>query len=414
MQEQYNIKLKQPILEPSERIRKAAMIAAGMGVASENIEKLLGQSGLLLKPQPLARVKEIAAQFRAAGVEVEVVPHLSSSEPIGSVDPLSNQAFAQEVKQNQPANLQPSKAQVRKSVATSFSQRPSGWLSLRWKILPLAILPVLLVGGAWLTDTFTSRTKTSEGLLVRGALQTAALFSRQVLSGIDNATGGLNTPVNLAIIQQNVVDLYDAQVLPLLHVAVTDSRGKLIAVYDQDFATNNVGSEKYRDPVGTYRKLAPEDVATIERIGLANMTQNTTNALLMAENPTPENPFAQVFTSKEGKTEYFVAYPIENKLGSVHLALDAKTIGAPAARSITTTLVVLALTLALVSAIASYFANLISRRMLNLADLADQVSMGDLEQPIVASSKDEIGDLAQALERMRISLRAAVARISRK
>jgi HAMP domain-containing protein len=407
MQESYNMRLKQPILEPIERSNKAATIAAGMGVSSEIIEKLLGSSGLLLKPQPMQAVNDIAAKFTAAGVEVEVVPHVQSN-PSSKI--VASSASSQSAL---PAKAKPTPSRP-KATDVVFGQRPKGWLSLRWKILPLAILPVLLLGGAWLTDTFTSRTKTSEGLLVRGALQTAALFSRQVLTGVDDSSGGLNTPVNLAIIQQNVVDLYKAQVLPLLHVAVTDAQGKLIAVYDEDFGSNNVGPEKYNDPVGTYKKLAAEDVATIEQIGANNVAQDTTNALLLGENPSSSNPFAQVFTSPEGKSEYFVAYPIENKLGSVHLALDAKTIGEPAARSVNLTLIILGMTLVLVSAIASYFANLISRRMLNLANLADKVSMGDLERPITATSKDEIGDVAQALERMRISLRAAVARFSRK
>jgi HAMP domain-containing protein len=407
MQESYNIRLKQPILEPAERSNKAATIAADMGVASDIVEKLLGSSGFILKPQPIGQVNDIAAKFTAAGVEVEVVPHVQNA--ISSA-PSVVSSFAQQFPKIKPVQA-PSKTKTPEVV---FGQRPKGWLSLRWKILPLAILPVFLLGGAWLTDTFTSRTKTSEGLLVRGALQTAALFSRQVLTGIDDASGGLNTPINLAIVQQNVVDLYKAKVLPLLHVAVTDAGGKLIAVYDEDFGSNDVGSGKYNDPVGTYKKLAPDDVATIERLGAANGTQDTTNALLFGDSPSSQNPFAQIFKDSAGKTEYFVAYPIENKLGSVHLALDAKTIGEPATRSINLTLIILAITLALVSAIASYFANLISRRMLNLANLADKVSMGDLEQAIAATSKDEIGDVAQALERMRISLRAAVARFSRK
>jgi HAMP domain-containing protein len=403
MQDSYNIRLKQPILEPLERSVKAAVIAAKMGVSSEMVEKLLGSSGLLLKPQSIQSANDIAAKFKAAGVDVEVVPHLESAA-LGK--PEVGSSFSQP-----PNSIATTKV---KTPDTTFGQRPKGWLSLRWKILPLAILPVLLLGGAWLTDTFTSRAKTSEGLLVRGALQTAALFSRQVLSGIDDARGGLDTPVNLAIIQQNVVDLYKAQVLPLLHVAVTNPQGQLIAVYDEDFNSTDVGAQKYNDPVGTYQKLAPEDVATLEKIGTLNVLQDTKNALQLAENPSRDNPFAQIFTDSSGKTEYFVAYPIENKLGSVHLALDARTIGEPAARSINITLIVLAITLALVSAIASYFANAISKRMTNLANLADKVSMGDLEQPIAASSKDEIGDLAQALERMRISLRAAVTRISRR
>ncbi len=402
MQDSYNMRLKQPILEPSERSAKAAVIAASMGVSSETIEKLLGSSGLLLKPQSIQYVNDIADKFKAAGVDVEVVPH---TENVGDKVAVGSSSL-------QPLNsVAVSKAKISDS---TFGQRPKGWLSLRWKILPLAILPVLLLGGAWLTDTFTSRAQTSEGLLVRGALQTAALFSRQVLSGIDDATGGLNTPVNMAIVQQNVTDLFKAQVLPLTHVAVTDSTGKLIAIYDQDFSSSEVGSGKYNDPVGTYTKLAPEDVRTLEQIGAINVKQDTKNALQFAENPSIENPFAQIFTDTNAKSEYLVAYPIEDKLGSVHLALDARTIGEPAARSINITLIVLGITLALVSAIASYFANLISKRMLNLANLADKVSMGDLEQPIAAGSKDEIGDLAQALERMRISLRAAVTRISRR
>ncbi len=403
MQDSYNIRLKQPILEPSERSIKAAMIAAGMGVSSETIEKLLGSSGLLLKPQSIQAVNDIAAKFRAAGVDVEVVPH-NQNVTLGKTD--EDSSFSQQLNSVTDAKA--------KGFEMTFGQRPQGWLSLRWKILPLAILPVLLLGGAWLTDTFTSRAKTSEGLLVRGALQTAALFSRQVIGGIDDTTGGLDTAVNLAIIQQNVVDLYKAQVLPLLHVAVTNTQGKLIAIYDKDFDGTDVGAQKYNDPVGTYKKLAPEDVTMLEKIGILNVSQDTRNALQLAENPSPENPFAQIFKDASGETEYFVAYPIENNLGSVHLALDARTIGEPAARSINITLIVLAITLALVSAIASYFANTISRRMLNLANLADKVSMGDLEQAITASSKDEIGDLAQALERMRISLRAAVTRISRR
>jgi HAMP domain-containing protein len=403
MQDSYNLKLINPILEPAERSVKAALISAGMGVSSETVEKLLTSNGLLLKPQSIQSVNDIAAKFKAAGVDVEVVPHLEqATQPKAN----ANSRFSQPLKSVAVNKI--------KTPEATFGKRAQGWLSLRWKILPLAILPVLLLGGAWLTDTFTSRAKTSEGLLVRGALQTAALFSRQVLSGVDDATGGLNTPVNLAIIQQNVVDLFKAQVLPLTHVAVTDTTGKLIAVYDQDFSGNEVGASKYNDPVGTYTKLAPDNVRTIEQIGALNISQDTKNALQFAENPNSKNPFAQIFTDISGKSEYIVAYPIENKLGSVHLALDARTIGEPAARSINLTLIVLGITLVLVSGIASYFANLISKRMTDLANLADKVSMGDLEQPISASSKDEIGDLAQALERMRISLRAAVARFSRK
>lgn len=55
----------------------------------------------------------------------------------------------------------------------------------------------------------------------------------------------------------------------------------------------------------------------------------------------------------------------------------------------------------------------ITRRVLRLKDIADKVSMGDLETPVRVESNDEIGDLAYSLERMRSSLKAAMARLSR-
>jgi methyl-accepting chemotaxis protein len=52
--------------------------------------------------------------------------------------------------------------------------------------------------------------------------------------------------------------------------------------------------------------------------------------------------------------------------------------------------------------------------ILNLTAQAEAMSIGDLETPITVKSKDEIGTLAQALERTRLSLRLALERTQRK
>ncbi|WP_034384772.1 HAMP domain-containing protein [Deinococcus sp. YIM 77859] len=49
-----------------------------------------------------------------------------------------------------------------------------------------------------------------------------------------------------------------------------------------------------------------------------------------------------------------------------------------------------------------------------LVQAADAISMGDLTRPVQADRNDEIGDLAQALERMRLSLEAAMERLRRR
>jgi len=49
-----------------------------------------------------------------------------------------------------------------------------------------------------------------------------------------------------------------------------------------------------------------------------------------------------------------------------------------------------------------------------LTDIAERMSLGELDIKVDVSSKDEIGLLAQAVERMRISLNLAMSRLRRK
>jgi HAMP domain-containing protein len=55
----------------------------------------------------------------------------------------------------------------------------------------------------------------------------------------------------------------------------------------------------------------------------------------------------------------------------------------------------------------------ISKPLLRLEQAADQISLGEIETPIVADSKDEVGDLAKAFERMRVSLARAMESLDR-
>lgn len=69
-------------------------------------------------------------------------------------------------------------------------------------------------------------------------------------------------------------------------------------------------------------------------------------------------------------------------------------------------------------ALASTFAARASRSVINplerLVKVADAISLGDLTRPVKVERNDEIGDLAQALERMRLSLEAAMDRLRRR
>lgn len=97
------------------------------------------------------------------------------------------------------------------------------------------------------------------------------------------------------------------------------------------------------------------------------------------------------------------------------------TVGLPSAQADRnlqrTTLLVLLSTLAGL-ALAAWLALRAARRIVQpiteLVKVADAISLGDLTRPVRAGNNDEIGDLAQALERMRLSLEAAMDRLRRR
>lgn len=57
--------------------------------------------------------------------------------------------------------------------------------------------------------------------------------------------------------------------------------------------------------------------------------------------------------------------------------------------------------------------NRIVREILEIIDTTNAISRGDLDSPINVGQPGEIGDLAQAIERMRTSLKAAIERLRR-
>jgi len=67
----------------------------------------------------------------------------------------------------------------------------------------------------------------------------------------------------------------------------------------------------------------------------------------------------------------------------------------------------------LVAVIARVSSKLLLRPILHMTDVADRMSKGELDKPISFSGHDEIGLLAQSLERLRKSQRAALARLQR-
>jgi methyl-accepting chemotaxis protein len=77
-------------------------------------------------------------------------------------------------------------------------------------------------------------------------------------------------------------------------------------------------------------------------------------------------------------------------------------------------LILLIATIFIVSIIAWFFARALVKPITTLTDVAERMSLGELDIEVTVKSKDELGLLALAIERMRISLNMAMARLRRK
>ncbi len=115
----------------------------------------------------------------------------------------------------------------------------------------------------------------------------------------------------------------------------------------------------------------------------------------------------------QGKTVYEGRVPIlEGQLGAVHLGIWGDVVEEQIRGVLFPLLGILAALFSLSVIVSFLLAHGIVRPIRQLTDVADKISTGDLETPIVLDSQDEIGELARSLERMRASLKAAIRRLS--
>jgi methyl-accepting chemotaxis protein len=77
-------------------------------------------------------------------------------------------------------------------------------------------------------------------------------------------------------------------------------------------------------------------------------------------------------------------------------------------------IIILALATLLVAAIAFFFGSSLSSKIRNLTDMADRISVGELDVDLTVKSKDEIGALAEAINRMQDSIRISIDRLRRR
>jgi len=115
-----------------------------------------------------------------------------------------------------------------------------------------------------------------------------------------------------------------------------------------------------------------------------------------------------------GKAVYETRVPIlGGQVGTAHIGIWGDGVDEQIRRALLPLLEIILILLVAGVAFSILLARGIIRPILRLTQVADKISMGDLETPVAIETRDEIGDLARSLGRMRASLKAAMSRLKR-
>jgi HAMP domain-containing protein len=116
----------------------------------------------------------------------------------------------------------------------------------------------------------------------------------------------------------------------------------------------------------------------------------------------------------QGRPVYETQVPLlEGQLGTVHVGIWGDAVEEEIRRTLLPLIAAIGAVLLVGILAAMFLARGISRPILRLTEVANNMSKGDLDTAVGIKARAEIQDLADSLERMRASLKAAMLRLSR-
>ena len=178
------------------------------------------------------------------------------------------------------------------------------------------------------------------------------------------------------------------------------------------FVQSGSPSDSYRYQLGLLDQVGAGDSEQAKSLKLsiadpANQKSTTTTYLLSSINVTQntqgERVVGQGLTPASGTPLYSIVVGVPGDAAFAQLR-----------NTLLLVLGVALLAFVLASLLAARTARRVVQPIERLVRAADAISMGDLDRPVTVERNDEIGDLAQALERMRLSLEAAMGRLRRR
>ncbi len=153
----------------------------------------------------------------------------------------------------------------------------------------------------------------------------------------------------------------------------------------------------------------------------AKVVAHPREEFVLAQTPLRDQPLVEAFladrkphllsfTQTDGKD--VLGYVHGNRQGwALAIQQNEEELFAPLRQTLLLGLALLAGAALVVAVVAAVMSKVLIRPILEMAWAADQMSLGQLDEPITSRRKDEIGVLVRSLERLRKSMRAAMARL---
>jgi HAMP domain-containing protein len=303
------------------------------------------------------------------------------------------------------------------SLVTSIRSRLSFKISLT-----LAVLMVVLTTGAAGVITINS-TRQMEEMTLEKARLAASLGARQYGDTFDNAIDGGLLTVN-DVFDRNYVEIkgWDWGDKPKFHTRFDALTDRAVLIFQDRF----LETEDFVFAVGvdtngylpTHNSRFQLPLTGDPKKDLAgNRTKRVFNdpVGLAAARNTTEPGLQQVYQRDTGEVMWDVSSPILVKgkpWGAFRIGVSMERIGAKQ-RSLMIALTAIFGAFAFFTILTMYV--VVERAMRPVAELtaaANAISMGEeLDTPIKARSIDEIGQLTKMIERLRVSMKAAMSRL---
>jgi HAMP domain-containing protein len=276
--------------------------------------------------------------------------------------------------------------------------RVSGRVSLRRKFLIAAILPTLLTVASAVAAILLTVPGALRGLLLESARNPAIALA--------DGVGGL-IPGN-ALEGESIKQIQES--LNLSRATFLNQNVQFVVV------TDAVGN-----PLAGWYGQEPSLAAVPAQVRTHMQTQarRATARAYMEKNGIPLGTFnpPSRLVDAAGIPLEVAAHPIikaGTTIGNTIVGMSGQVVSGRVTSTLTTTLLASTLPVILAIMIALWLARTITTNVLRLVRAADRISLGELNEPVRLRTNDELNELGEALERMRVSLQESLERLRRR